>query len=104
MSELPPEVVEIIEREEGFWSDEAEAHRLRLRLTWDDVIAVAQTSETWKRSRDKRAGSDQKPRKVYVDAVIGRDTCGRRLYMAGKIIRYDDETIWKVITIHEAAD
>jgi SH3-like domain-containing protein len=96
MPPLPPEVVAVIESCEGEWSDHALDGAEQLGLHWEDVVSVAQTSEGWKRTRDPRgAGS-------YVDAALGRDTRGRRIYMAGKVRTRAAEALWYVITIHEA--
>ena len=96
MPPIPPELVALIERCEGEWSDHALDGAERLGLHWEDVAAVARSSESWKRTRDPRRPEG------HVDAMIGRDTCGRRIYMAGKVRTRAGEALWYVITIHEA--
>ena len=96
MPPIPPELVAVIEAYEGEWSDHALDGADRLELHWEDVVSVAQSSEDWKRTRDTRGVGS------YVDAMVGRDTYGRRIYMAGKVRTRADEALWYVITIHEA--
>ena len=50
-----------------------------------------------KRERDSTAADG------YKYAMVGRDTGDSRIYMAGKVVIYDDERYWRVITIHEAS-
>jgi hypothetical protein len=65
-------------------------------IEWSDVVEVAATAESRKRTRDETGQAR------YVEAVVGRDRRGRRLYMAGKEISYEGAKVWYVITIHEA--
>lgn len=93
---LPKRILAAITNAEGLWTDHAADGRDALNLTWTDVISVARTAGACKKKRDeKREGT-------YKYSVIGRDTRGRVLYMTGKLVEYEDERIWRVITIHEA--
>lgn len=97
MRSLPVSVKRVIGQGDGFWSEHAAADADRLQLTWDDVVSVADTAESVKRERDSTAVDG------YRYAVVGRDTGDSRIYMAGKVVIYDDERYWRVITIHEAS-
>jgi hypothetical protein len=44
---------------------------------------------------DVKAGS-------YKYAMTGRDTRGRLLYLAGKVVTFEQNKYWKVISIHRA--
>lgn len=93
---FPEELLEVLAKSEGLWTDHAADSRDRLSLDWEDIVSVARTASSCKKERDeKREGA-------YKYAVVGRDTRGRQLYMAGKLVRYDGEQLWRVITIHEA--
>ncbi len=97
MTKLPPEVLKVIQAGEGVFSSKADQDAARLDLSWRDVLAVATSSQTQKRTRDSEGVTE------YVLAVRGRDTRGRLLYMAGKPMDIEGEgTRWYVITIHEA--
>ncbi len=98
MSELPSEVLERIEAGEGVWSDHAQRSSIELGLSWDDVIEVARTAETWKREKDE----EKKAIDGWKDAVTGRDTSGRNIYLAGKWMYYKGERCWYVLTIKKA--
>ncbi|MBI4872600.1 MAG: hypothetical protein HY814_13650 [Candidatus Riflebacteria bacterium] len=62
------------------------------------MVAVARTAATWKRTKDDRKQAAD----GWIDAVTGRDTYGRRMYLAGKQVYFDGECCWHVITFHEA--
>lgn len=95
---MPAEVIRVIETAEIRWTD----HAFDESFAWDagraDVIAVARTAEAWKRTRDPQGEAVD----GFVDAVTGRDRRGRRMYLAGKRIRYDGVECWYVITFHKA--
>ncbi len=97
-SALPPEVLSLIEARDVTWSIHAGYDSVRLGLEWEDVIQVARTAESWKRTNDDK----QQAVDGYVDAVVGRDRHGRRLYLAGKQVYFDEERCWHVLTFHEA--
>ncbi|MBI4870834.1 MAG: hypothetical protein HY814_04625 [Candidatus Riflebacteria bacterium] len=97
-SKLPPEVIRVIEARDGAWTDKADTARTLLGIDWPDVIQVARTAQTWKRTRDRQHQAID----GYVDAVEGRDRAGHLLYMAGKRVYYRGEVRWYVITIHDA--
>ncbi len=97
MSALPPEVLRILEAGEGVFSIKADHDAARLGILWRDIIAIAATAETRKRTGDSKGAAE------YVEAVQGRDTHGRKLYMAGKPLNVEGEGVrWYVITVHEA--
>ena len=93
---VPPSILEVIKNEECAWSEHATDSRFRLGLEWADVIEVARTATSRKRAKDKQRSGQ------YVNAIIGRDRRGRKMYMAGKVISYEGKRHWYVITIHEA--
>jgi hypothetical protein len=70
----------------------------RLGLLERDVLQVARTGVVRKKTRDPKLEG----RTIW--AIVGRDTCGRIIYMAGKAVQRHGQTIWKLITIHEATD
>ena len=86
----------VIDAEDGIWSDHAIEEADRLGLSWPDVVGVARTPESIKKERDEEAVDG------YKYAVIGRDRGCHRLYMAGKVVCFEEAEYWKVITFHEA--
>jgi len=96
MTRLPRETLAIIESERGEWSNHALDDAERLGLHGQDVVAVARSSCSWKRSRDRRRS------RTYVDAIIGHDTHGRAICMAARETSYAGRPLWYVIAIHEA--
>lgn len=93
---LPKRILEIIESNDGIWTDHALENSFRLDLFWEDVIQLARTAGLIKKERDPSAVGG------YKYSVTGRDTRGRPLYMAGKVVTYEQEAHWRVITLHEA--
>lgn len=93
---LPPTILAIIEEGDGIWTDHALDGALSLGATWDDVIQVARTALNFKKERDEFAVGG------YKYSMTGRDTTGRTLYMAGKVVIYEQEAHWRVITLHQA--
>lgn len=68
----------------------------RLNLTEADILEIARTGTLSKKSKDiRREGA-------FVWVIEGRDIGGVRRYMAGKVVRRDGKSTWKVVTIHEA--
>ena len=98
MGKLPPEVLEKIEARRGRWSSHAGEFRDALDLSWDDVIAVARSASSWKRETDELGTAVD----GWKDAVVGRDTSGRELYMCGKWVYLRGEHRWYVVTIHQS--
>lgn len=94
---LPKSVLTVMARGDGLWTEHAADGRDRLDLTWADILAVARSAPRYKRTRDSR-----QPRGGYVFAAVGRDTCGRKLYMAGKLVTYGNTRLFRVLTVHEA--
>jgi hypothetical protein len=97
-SKLPAEVIRVIETAEIRWTDHAFDESFAEDAGRADVIAVARTADTWKRTTDKRGEAID----GFVDAVTGRDLRGRRMYLSGKRIRYDGVECWYVVTFHKA--
>ena len=86
----------VIERGKGLWSDHAADNADRLGLDWNDVVSIADATEGVRREKDDAAVDG------YKYAFVGRDCQRRRTYMAGKVVLYAEERLWRVITIHEA--
>lgn len=61
------------------------------------MVSVARCADWSKRERDQQGTAVD----GWKDSATGRDTHGRKLYMTGKRVYYDDELCWFVITIHE---
>lgn len=98
MAKLPPEVLEVIEAAPGPFTYHAQLDAIRLDLYWEDVIEVARTGDDWKREKDDHYEAVD----GWKDSISGRDTHGRKLYLAGKKVYFDGELLWYVITFHEA--
>ncbi len=97
MGELAPEVLEKLEAREGGWSTHAAESRQELGLGWGDVIAVGRSATSWKRETDDQGVALD----GWKDSMVGRDTSGREIYMAGKWVYFEEEPCWYVITIRQ---
>lgn len=97
MKPVPSELATVIAKGRHRRSREAEESMDALDLVEADVIEVALTGSVHKKTRDPSLEGR------YVWTIIGRDRRGRECYMAGKVVRRDDEAIWKIITFHETA-
>ena len=93
---LPRVVLAVVASDNGIWTDHALEQSFELDLAWEEVVHVASTARALKRERDPEAVGG------YKYAMTGRDTRGRVLYMAGKVVTFEQAKYWKVISIHEA--
>jgi hypothetical protein len=89
-------VLSLVKAACGRVTDHAADEMDRLDLTWEDVVSVVATA-----SRHHAARDEKKPSRLK-DSFVGRDTSGRRMYIAGKEIRRDGTATWLVITFHES--
>ena len=67
---------------------------VRLDLGWADVVSVVGTAIR------HHAERDEKKQARWKNSFVGRDTRGRRLYLAELLD--EGERIWFVIGVHEA--
>ena len=96
MRRFPERLLRLIRTSSHRETEHAFSEMERLGLDETDVSSVAETAEWWQRNKDGRRPGES----LY--EMIGRDTSGWRLYTAGKETIYDGETVWLIITIHEA--
>lgn len=98
MRPVPPELLSIITGRGHRRTREAKEAMIRLGLREYDVLSVASSGRLLKKTRGPHLESR------YIWSIEGHDTHGRQMYMAGKVTRRNGKTVWKIITIHEAAD